>query len=269
MRRLAVPLVAVAIVVAATAITSSPSSAPARATEPGEGRYVFSDRTAGTSFAVNLDQSDPRYGLFSMSVLDVGIYYGDGPASISTAASGATVVEYTGTGVLDEGAVVDPLFGLDLPSGVMTAASFDLNAELGVDRVTGSFELVHAGTSWEGIDSAPTGSPDAATEAVLDALQRQDWSSLYDLSYSGLRSALDRAAYVAMVGEAWSGRGVVTSVAVTVPPALVNQRAGFDVSRGVVLFVLTKDSIPTTNLADVTLLWEASSWRLVSLELRP
>lgn len=63
-------------------------------------------------------------------------------------------------------------------------------------------------------------------------------------------------------------RGVATSVAVTVPPVLGNQKAGFDISRGVVLFVLTKDSIPTTNLADITLLWESDAWKLVSLDLR-
>lgn len=238
------------------------------AVDPAEGRHVYIDRPNGTSFAINLDRTSPLLGRFSFAVQSVGTFSSDDPASVAFQADQSVTVSYVGTGFLDPYANVDLLFGLDQMSGTREPAAFSLQGEIDATRATSTVHLVHQGTDYVVTDQPPSDDPSPAVEAILAAIEDQDWSSLYDLAYSPLQASMTRQDFVARMTEGWAGRGVVTEVDITVPPELGSPQAGFDVAESTILFVLTKDGIPSAHLADLSLLWEQDGWRFISIDLR-
>jgi hypothetical protein len=139
---------------------------------------------------------------------------------------------------------------------------------LQVDRpIDGTADLTHGGTQYHVADLAPEAA-DGALGEILEALKRQDWGALYDLSYSGLQESVTRPAFVQQMTAAWAGRGVVTSVGVTIPPQLGSGRPGYDSATAVAFFVLTENGLPTTYIVDVTMVWESSGWRFVTIDKR-
>ena len=113
----------------------------ATASDPAGGRYVFIDEARRSSFSIDLEKTSPDLGRFSFGVADLGLFFGDGPASVEFKSDSSVVVRYDGGGVLDRGASLDFAFNLTFASGTAEPASIRLEAQVNPDRVTSSAQL--------------------------------------------------------------------------------------------------------------------------------
>lgn len=257
--------VTVTAVLAGSVLRSEPG---ATAADPAAGRYVFIDEARLSSFSIDLERTSPDVGRFSFGVADLGLFFGDGPASVEFKSDSSVIVRYEGAGVLDRGASLDFVFNLALASGAAEPASIRLEAQVNPDRVTSSAQLWYEGVQYKLVDKQPASDPGGALGAILAAMAAQDWSALYDLGYSGFRNAISRDEFAARMSAGWAGRGTVTASAIVEPPRLGDRRAGFDAARATISFTLTKDGLATTYLADITLLEEPDGWKFVSIPFR-
>ncbi len=261
----AIAVVTVTAVLAAAILRGEPG---ATASDPGAGRYVFIDEARLSSFSIDLERTSADLGRFSFGVADLGLFFGDGRASVEFKSDSSVVVRYDGAGVFDRGAKLDFLFNLTLASGTAEPASIRLEAQVNPDRVTSSAQLWYQGVQYKLVDKQPASDPTAALGTILAAMAAQDWPALYDLGYRGFRDAISRADFAARMSAGWAGRGTVTATAIVSPPRLGDRRAGFDAAEATVSFTLTEDGVATTYLADITLLEEPDGWKFISIPLR-
>lgn len=192
---------------------------------------MFIDAGRQSSFSVDLDQTTADFGRFSFGVLGVGLFFGDSPATVEFQSDHSVIVRYSGSAALDRAAQLDFVFNLTRVSGAFEPASIQLEAQVNPDRVTSSAQLWYQGTQYELVDKQPPSDPAVGLNAILAAMQAQDWSRLYDLGYSGFRSAITRADFAARMSTGWAGRGTVTATSVVSAPQLGDRRAGFDAAR--------------------------------------
>lgn len=261
----AIAVVTVAAVLAAAILRGQPG---ATASDPAGGRYVFIDDARQSSFSVNLEKTSPDLGRFSFGVAGLGLFFGDVPASVEFKSDSSIIVRYDGSGVVDRSARVDFVFNLTLATGTTDPAPIQLEAQVNPDRVTSSAQLWYEGVQYKLVDRQPASDPGAAVRAILAAMAAQDWSAVYDLGYSGLRTAISRAEFGDRMAAGWAGRGTVTATAIVSAPRLGDRRAGFDAAQATVSFTLTRDGVATTYLADITLLEEPDGWKFISIALR-
>lgn len=255
-------------VLAALVIWQSPGS-PAAAVDVAAGRYAFNDRERSTSFAITIDASSAAHGAFTFGAAGVGLIWSDTPATVEIKSDKSVIIRYAGSGRVDRQATLDPLFGLDVVGSLGEPAQVRLESQINPDRVTTATKLWLNDVPYELVDRSPAVDPRVELDAIMTAMQEQDWADLYRRSFTGFRDVTTEPDFVADMTAAWATKGTVTATGVTAGPTLTGRRTGMDAALATVTFTLSREGVSTTHIADVVLILEAQGWRWVSIELRP
>ena len=123
--------------------------------------------------------------------------------------------------------------------------------------------------SWPPLSAQhPTRDAGGTLSAVLVALRAEDWDTLYDLSWSGLRAQLGRASYVAQIAAAWAGTRVLAARVIT--PITYGSAGGyFYTARAQVRVTIAYQGTSRDYISMVGLVWDLQRWSLLTIEPNP
>ncbi|MGB8385118.1 MAG: hypothetical protein WCG47_28410, partial [Dermatophilaceae bacterium] len=220
-------------------ILSVIATVSASASDPVRGRYTFIDNARQTTFAIDLDPAAPNLGEFTFGVAGVGLFRSVHGATVAFNSDHSVVIQYSGPATLDRTAAIDFVFALTRGSGLGEPVTVQLQAQVNPDRITSSAQFWFGGTQYKLVDTKPASDAGPAVTLILNALRDQDWSAIYDLSFSRLRATVTRTAFVAKAAAGWSGRGTITSAIVNGAIQTSDGRAGFNAARASVSITLT------------------------------
>ena len=178
----------------------------------------------------------------------------------------SVIVRYDGPGFADPQATIDSAFGYHQRSGETLPVTVRLEVQVNPDRITASAELWVDGAFYNLTDRRATPDAEADLAAILAAFKAQDWASVYRWSYSGVRSEMTEAQFIAASTQAFSAEGTVVDATRTGPLSYTTGGAGFDAAAASV--TLTMSSGRTVN-ADASLIWEDDRWALLSIAPGP
>ena len=260
-----IPSIALVATLAVFGVLASLSRSDAAV--PSDGYVAFQDPSAGTSFAVSIGATSLYVGHFEFAVAGLGLVWPDAPAVVTANSDHSVVVTYAGGGQLDRQATLDPTFGFHRVSGTSEEHPIRLQSQINPDRITATATLWVDGVQYHLVDRMPTPDADTDLAAIAGALRSEDWGGLYDRSYSGLTGQLSRSVFVATLASAFAPYGHVTAVVITAQPIYGDSSGGFDTASAKLAVTLSNGASSHTYDANVSLLWESSTWKILSLPL--
>lgn len=84
-----IALITMTAVLAASVLRGEPG---ATASDPAAGRYVFIDEARLSSFSIDLEKTSADLGRFSFGIVGLGLFFGEGPASVEFKSDSSVVV---------------------------------------------------------------------------------------------------------------------------------------------------------------------------------
>jgi hypothetical protein len=160
--------------------------------------FTVQDPTTGNHFEIVLTPGDPSFGQFIAAIPGVGLVAPNAAATVTLNADHTDTLSYRGSGGLDAAAHLDPVFGADYqPSGHAVAATLVLTGTADPVHQAASLDLTVNGTDHH-FGTPVASDATSAVTAVLAALNRNKWATLYRLSDSQIQTALTAEQYTAL-----------------------------------------------------------------------
>ena len=251
----------------ATAPTPEPT-APGIAADSATSPHTFIDGAHHTQLLVYLDPDVAHFGEFSFAAKGAGLFWNVRPATVDIAGEHSVTVRYEGAGTVDEAASLDFVFGLNRSSGSTQPVSIRLEAQIDPITSAATADLWTGGAHYSLVVRPPAHNADQALAAMLDAYRTEDWSALYDLFYSQVRTQVSRAEFVAQIAAAASGWPLVDAQVVS-PITYGSGQAGFFTAVAQVRVTYSRLGATRTDLSQAVLLWENGAWALLTLGSGP
>ena len=123
--------------------------------------------------------------------------------------------------------------------------------------------------SWPALSAQhPRRDAEGTLSAVLVALRAENWDTIYDLSWSGLRAQFGRASYMAQLAAAWAGTRVLAARVIT-PIAYGSAGGYFYTARVQVRVTIAYQGTSRDYISMVGLVWDLERWSLLTIEPNP
>jgi hypothetical protein len=236
-----------ALVVLLAAVMSAGTGAGA----PNDTRtIVLTDPDTHQQFRIETGVGNAERGLFALTVPGVGVFLGTGPAAIKEASAVSSVITYDGAGRLVAASGTSSV-------ALTLRAQIDPTSGLGQADVTTPTAKYHV--------VARRSLPNAAHDAVVAferAMAAADWTALYALLSTELRSAMTAAEFSASAASQTATLGRIVSVARTSESAVTLSPLGMR------YVVATYDIVRRSAAGDAARKYEAwfledaDGWRL-------
>jgi hypothetical protein len=239
---------------------------PATSADGSLGYLSFKDVANGSTFSIGMRDAGPNVGKFQFAVNGTGLFWPSNRATVEVKSDSSVIVRYDGPGFADHHATIDAAFGYHQKSGEALAVAVRLEAQVNPDRITASAELWVDGVAYKLTDRRAT--PDAVTDlaSILAVFQAENWASVYQWTYSGVRSEMTQAEFIVASQNAFSAEGTVVQAIRTGPLTYSSGGAGFDTATAPVSLTMSSGRVV---IAKASLIWEDDRWALLSVAPRP
>lgn len=242
---------------------STPASASPAPTFSLPDAAYLRDGVSYATFTLIIDRGDLQYGLVSIAIPKLGLLWTTVPATLDSHGDGSIEATYKGVGELDRAATLDLDYGiLSQRSGSSDSVEISLRASIGPNHRTGTVAATVAGHGYAITDRAPTETAEAALDAMVIAIRKEDWGGWYELLSSTVARSFSEAEWVAMMQAGMVPYGSVVDAAAG--PLTYRNDAYLDVAEAPFSITVDKDGARRKLDYTVSLVWENSAWRFVS-----
>jgi YD repeat-containing protein len=221
----------------------------------------FPDVSDGSYLDVELNHSAKTFGSFSAFLPGEGRVWPRGRVKATRTSTGAVELTYDGAGQLDRNALAD---------GSTTSRTFRPSAVS--LRLVGRVSPIDHSASvdiWvngkhHGIASREQeGGAEAVVDAFLSAVNRHDWSRVYDLSDRYMRNGVPRDKFTIGIGAGAANR--MTDVVALGPTTYTTTRAGVRFARVPIRVTYRAEATMTTVDAELVLAVDTGGWKVLSV----
>jgi hypothetical protein len=225
--------------------------------------FTVQDAATGNYFEVVLTPGDPSFGQFIAAIPGVGLVQPSTAATVTVDANHTDTLAYRGAGGLDAAAHLDPEFGADYqPSGHAVAATLILTGTADPVRQTASLDLIVNGVDHYFRTAAATSDATPEVSAVIDALNTNNWATLYRLSDLQTHTALTVQQYAAM----GSSGGTFSHVTTDGPIRYATGSAGISAARVAITATLTSPTgTSSAEHGSIEMIDDTQGWQLYSI----
>lgn len=168
---------------------------------PGETRtIVLTDPDAHQEFRIETGVGNAERGIFSVAVPGVGVFTGNGPATIKEASAVSSVITYEGAGRL-------------IAANGASSVTLKLQSQVDPTSGLGQADLTTPSAKYHIV--ARRSQPKAAHDAVVafeKAISADDWTAVYALLSTELRDAMTPAEFSASAAAQTATLGPIVSI---------------------------------------------------------
>jgi len=220
---------------------------------------IFQDAASAAQFAIAPWADEPNAGSFTLTLPGSGSYAGNVRlsfhANLTASVTGLYTAAYTPDGSDTPVPVVLHMAGTIDPVGINADLSFRLNS--------GPVRSYRLKTSHLSAASAPP-----VAQQATDAINAQDWNTLYSMSWSIIQASMTQTDFVQSLSDTWSNSYPRTvNMALSGLGSVSATPQGYDLYQQPIVFTMrAADGTLSTVNGTLDLVSENGQWRFGSAD---